>query len=386
MFPASPSCPCSRGWGTCGEHLGRPGIGLSRFSNELGSVHTLGPLSEGEVRELFAGWLDRFGVSATDGGAARWADALVRDSQGWPMHTNHFLAALAEQLVMPGRDLGRLDTANLGAVRHRAAKRRLAYYGTRYDNPLLGRTPRGLSPRPWRRSAAPARAQCGRRSTRSGHAFRLRDMDEAQHVFGVLLERGFLQSVPDPEPGAPPRYGCPIPSLASYAVAREFPPHRAATLGDADALNALVRRDRGALDVRDAMGRTPLHLAAECRWTEVAGDAARRGGRPRRAGHRQRNRARDMARIRLAKEGAGEETRQRWRVRRVRRAGRNGLAADAGVRPAGRVGAGRHMPSKEEGADVENAHQTKRHRGPGGQSVQARTPSTAGSPSRFSSG
>ena len=101
-------------------------------------------------------------------------------------------------------------------------------------------------------------------------------------------------------------------------------------LGDAAPLGRLLRADPGAVHARDAMGRAPLHLAAECRWTDVTETLLAAGGRPRRAGRRRRDRARDMAGIRLAEERTGEETRQRWGVRHVRRAGRNGLAADAG--------------------------------------------------------
>ena len=263
-----PVLPVLAGLGHLREHLGQPGIGLSRFSNELGSVHTLGSLSDGEVRELFDGWLDRFGVAATADEAVRWADALVCDSQGWPMHTNHFLAALAGQLAMPGRDPGQLAPADLDAVRRDAAERRGAYYNTRYDNPLLreseddvGRAMAAL------RVTGPTGMRNALHAIRD--AFRHRDMDEARSVFRCFLERGFLQSVPDPEPNAPPLYGCPIPSLASYAAAREFPPHRAALLGDTALLERRLRADPDAINTRDAMGRVPLHLAAECRWMDV---------------------------------------------------------------------------------------------------------------------
>ncbi len=269
-FARLPILPVLAGLGHLREHLGQPGIRLSRFSNEVESVHTLGPLSDGEVRELFDGWLERFGVAATAGGAARWADALVRDSQGWPMHTNHFLVALAGQLAAPGRDPGRLATADLDAVRRDAARRRLAYYDTRYDNELIQE--RG-------RQVAEAMATIRRngpadlRNTLDAIqvAFQYGEREDARRAFGVLRERGFLQSVSGPASGGwARRYGCPIPSLASHAIACEFPPHEAAMLGDADALDALIRRDRGALDIRDAMGRTPLHVVAECRWTDVA--------------------------------------------------------------------------------------------------------------------
>ena len=195
------------------------------------------------------------------------------------MHTNHFLAALAEQLLAPERDPDQLASADLGAVRRRAARRRLAYYDTRYDNELVQERDHEVAEAMATiRRNGPADLRNTLDAIQS--AFQYGDREDARHAFRVLRERGFLQSVPDPVPGGPRRYGCPIPSLASYAAARGFPPHHAATLGDADALNALVRRDRGALDIRDAMGRTPLHLAAECRWTDAAETLLAAGGDP----------------------------------------------------------------------------------------------------------
>ncbi len=283
-FDHLPVLPVLAGLGYLREHLGRPGIRLSRFSDERRSIHTLGALSDGEVRELFDGWLHRFGVAATADGAARWADALVRDSQGWPMHTNHFLTALAGQLLLPGRDPGRLAPADLDAVRRDAARRRLAYYDTRYDNELVQER---------EREVAEAMATIRRngpadlRNTLDAiqGAFQYGDREDARRTFGVLRERGFLQRAPEsdtPLSAADARrvFDCPIPSLASYAAAREFQAHIAAMLGDIDALNALIRRDRAALDTRDAMGRAPLHLAAECRWTDAAETLLAAGGDP----------------------------------------------------------------------------------------------------------
>ncbi len=270
-----PVLPVLAGLGHLREHLGRPGIGLSRFSNELESIHTLGPLSDGEVRELFVAWLDHFGVAAPRAEAARWSETLVRDSQGWPMHTNHFLATLARRLAAPGRDPGRLDTADLGPVRRGAAERRVAYYNTRYDGPLLGKGVRNVAEvMATLRNVGPATREgtCNVIADAFGH----RDPQAAENVFKLLLARGFLQeSTPKrggltPRVGADPFYDCPIPSLASYASVREFPPHLAATLGDSALLGRRLQADPGEVGTRDVIGRTPLQVAAEYRWTDAA--------------------------------------------------------------------------------------------------------------------
>ena len=105
-------------------------------------------------------------------------------------------------------------------------------------------------------------------------AFHYGEREDARRVFNVLRERGFLQRVPESDTPLSPAgkrgvFGCPVPSLASYAAARKSSPHLAAMLGDADVLTELIRQDAGAVNVRDAMGRMPLHLAAECRWADV---------------------------------------------------------------------------------------------------------------------
>ncbi len=279
-----PVLPVLAGLGHLREHLGQPGIRLSRLSDERRSAHTLGALSDGEVRELFAGWLDRFGVAAGAGGAAHWFDALVRDSQGWPMHTNHFLTSLARELLTPGRDPGRLDAADLDAVRRDAAGRRLAYYDTRYDHELVQEHGHGVGRA---MTAIRGNGPADLRNTLDTiqGAFQYGDREDARRTFGVLRERGFLQRASEPDTplataGTRRVFDCPIPSLASYAAARGRAAHEAAMLGDAAPLGRLLRADPGAVHARDAMGRAPLHLAAECRWTDVTETLLAAGGDP----------------------------------------------------------------------------------------------------------
>ena len=256
------------------EHLGREGIRLTRYADDLKSVHTLGSISDDEVYELFQGWLERFRVAA-DGEYTRWADALVRDSHGWPMHTNHFLTSLAGQLLKLEQHPCRLSSADLNTVRRAAAERRVVYYSTRYDHPFLlqNKNKRAVGQSlATLRLSEPAEHDSVLDAIREAFEGRI----EAEVAFEVLRERGFLQRTGDPL--LPPSiaeslggvYACPIPSLASYAAAQESRAHLVAILGDTDALKGLLSRDPSAVDMRDAMDRTPLHVAAECRWADAA--------------------------------------------------------------------------------------------------------------------
>ncbi|MCY3794033.1 MAG: ankyrin repeat domain-containing protein [Gammaproteobacteria bacterium] len=276
-----PILPVLAGLGFLREHLQQPGIRLTRFSDERQSVHTLGAISDAEVRDLFEGWLKHFRVVAEHGEAERWVDALVRDSQGWPMHTNHFLTALAGQLRMPGRDPCRLASADLLAVRRDAADRRLRYYETRYDNPLLDERARDVGKfMAELRAAGPATMKGALDLIQ--RAFRFESRESALAAFNALRERGFLQRVDGPgrrSASALRLYACPIPSLASFAAACESALHLAASAGDVDELRRLVRGGN-AVGARDAMDRTPLHLAAECRWADAVGALLSTGADP----------------------------------------------------------------------------------------------------------
>ena len=251
-----PVLPVFAGLGYLKTHLRQKGIGISRYTHPADCFHALEGLPPGRCRELLGGWLNHFDVVALPGEFDPWLDAMVRDTQGWPMHVKSFLDELAGQLA-GSKDSGLLSSACLGGVRVGAAKLRAAYYNDRYDETLDIH----------RRAVAQAMAPM-----RPGEALYLDKIaaivDRACGNGGVggevraaLLHSGFLQQIKE-------RYHCPIPSLASHALMRgmdDGDAHRAALLGQPDELRRLAR-DGFDVEVRDACGRTPLLAAAECRW------------------------------------------------------------------------------------------------------------------------
>ncbi|MDD9962279.1 MAG: AAA family ATPase [Gammaproteobacteria bacterium] len=268
-----PVLPVFAGLGYLHRHLQQEGINLSRFSDEAKCIHMLESLSDAESLELFAGWLDHFGVAAQRGDADRWGEALLRDAQGWPMHVNGFLRALAEVLAT-SPDPASLASADLDAVRRMAAENRAIYYNGRYAGAVeANRKWTGLAMAALR-SAQPVQQDV---ATDLIAEVAPDNRTGAAALFDALVERGFLQQV---HPGL--AYACPIPSLAAHAAitAMNRPElHAAATIGDVDALRRLLA-DGADIEARDALGRTVLAVAAECHWDDVAETLIEAGANP----------------------------------------------------------------------------------------------------------
>ena len=266
---AVPILPVFAGLGHLRGHLKQKGIEISRFAGPE-CIHTIQGLSSNESDSLLEGWLEHFAVGASAKDLALWRVAMLRDTQGWAMHTYHFLAPLARALAdaTAPRDLSAVD---MGAVRQAAAQRRLGHYAERYEDEgsALARRPESVARLMARLRATGPQSRSDLAQSLQA-AFDVRTDEDEERWLRELMARGFLQPVATRGGIAPPRYACPIPSLASYAVAAELPLHLEASAGDPAAVEQVLRSDPSAVGRIDAMGRTALHVAAEGRWDAVA--------------------------------------------------------------------------------------------------------------------
>ena len=248
--------------------------GLTRLA--MGSELTLPGLSDEEVDELTARFVEQHlsSMRPSPSTLKHWADALRRDSQGWPMHCRNFLIALCEEIR--GQDW-RPEEVNLDTVRIRAHRLRCAYYERRMRGALEGRyalistvldeAKRYGSMEKMHIMDAIDRVH----QDRSSGNFSRDSLPEgitSSQAFDAMLHAGIVQKVD--EFG----YACPIPSLSGHLAAR-------ATLASAGLLHeALLKanpqemdrilaqcrddEERGKLlQATDIRKRTPLILAVE---------------------------------------------------------------------------------------------------------------------------
>ena len=140
-----PILPAFAGLGHLRGHLKQKGIEISRFAGPE-CIHTIQGLSPNESDALLESWLEHFGVEASARDLSLWQAAMLRDAQGWAMHTYDFLAPLARALadVPHPRNLSAVD---IGAVRQAAARRRLGHYAERYEDEgsALAKHPEGIA-------------------------------------------------------------------------------------------------------------------------------------------------------------------------------------------------------------------------------------------------
>ena len=262
-FGDIPMLPVFAGLGYLHSYLQQDGIKISRYSDDRRCVHTLGALKNSECLALLKEWLAHFGVVASPADLKRWGDALIRDTEGWPMHTSGFLAVLADDLAH-SRDPANLASANLATARRVAAEDRAVYYNGRYEG-VIQREVR------WVGRAMAALAVAGGDLFEKDATAIIRGEGppegDAQAIFSALVERGFMQ-----RQGTGLTFACPIPSLTSHAAIAatgNWKVNSAAAVGSVDELWRRLA-DGGEIEGHDALGRTPLRIAAECRWADVA--------------------------------------------------------------------------------------------------------------------
>ena len=274
-----PILPVFAGLGHLRGHLKQKGVEISRFAGPE-CIHTIQGLSSKESDALLESWLEHFEVGASAKDLTLWRVAMLRDTQGWAMHTYDFLAPLARALADAPRPRN-LSAVDMDAVRQAAAKRRLGHYAERYEDEGSA-----LAKRPECVARLMARLRVTGPQSRAGlaqsiqAAFDVRTDEGEERWHRELMARGFLQPVSTRQGMGLPNYACPIPSLASYAAASELPLHLEASAGDAAAVEEVLFGDPSAISRIDAMGRTALHVAAEGRWGAVADALIRAGADP----------------------------------------------------------------------------------------------------------
>ena len=249
-------------------------IGIYRLGTN--AEHYLQPLELSEVKESLVKFMDHFNVRTTPKLTAEWGDRIGGWVDGWPKHVENSMRSLGEELLLTGGDLLAVDPHK---VKIRAAKRRVAYYNTRFGAfdtipKIVGEVMADIGHAPktlvdieviiQKTLAKPMWAQI----TSGTYLPRL--------DFDYLLRQGQIDRIKN----NPAMFKCPIPSLQSFAVARTGSPlHLAAYAGDLESLGEDLEEGYEINGV-DAWGQTPLHLAAEYDWEEAARILLAKGADP----------------------------------------------------------------------------------------------------------
>ncbi len=247
--------------------------GLTRLAS--GSELTLSRFSDEETEELLMRFVEQYLSSARPRQPTidQCRVALIRDSQGWPMHCRNFLIALAVEIKTKN---WHPDAIDLDAVRTSARQLRFSYYLRRMRGILEDRymfvstvleAMRGTDPKARIELVdliAKAKWSDLSESLDSGT---LPEGVTAEQAFDAMLHAGIVQKT---DSG---RFTCPIPSLADYVAAKStIPPnslHEAVLAAGTEEIDRAMERcrnnkERGdLLRATDIRGRTPLILAAE---------------------------------------------------------------------------------------------------------------------------
>ena len=200
------------------------GLGLRRLRDN--SVHLLGALSQAHCMEAAERMFRELRLAGDPEQDRTWREAIVEDSQCWPLHLHYGLKAACGELL---QSKGNLNAASLKKARQLAARWRESHYRGRRSglNNLIGPFPfwdelfpvalRALGPANdcARETIEKAvgqwlAAHAANRRVRS-HNGRPMGAENAIEIVARLIEKGILQE------GSRGRFSCPIPGLRRYA-------------------------------------------------------------------------------------------------------------------------------------------------------------------------
>ncbi len=230
--------------------------GLSRHAGR--SAIGLRPLTFDQVILATRRFITRFHIQSMLNTQLLWERTLWRWSQGWPKHLQNGLSALGDHLLATDGDL---DAVDIMAVQCQVVTRRIRYYWTRFgphqrrQPALLGHVMARLGPHP----VTAATIQSTIRDV-----MQMGNWDETPPPeWEDMLRLGLIDVARIDAGGI--MYGCPIPSLQSFAVTCTAQPSArligAVMDGNSEALAEELRAGAD-IDGRDGWGRTAMHLAA----------------------------------------------------------------------------------------------------------------------------
>ncbi len=242
---------------------------MEAVNHRLGrdALHHLQPLSLEEVKESLGKFLDHFNVKSTPGLTSEWGERIGEWVDGWPKHVENTLIALGHGLMATEGKLSAVDDL---AVKDRATHFRVDYYNSRFGSfksvrKIIGEIMAEMGPKP--RSGEEILEIIGRiiekpQWTTNTIKPKIEGLD-----FDFLHRYGFIDVIPNLPV---PLFQCPIPSLHSYAVATTGSPlHTLAYSNDTESFRKFL--DLGYdINGLDAWGRTPLKIASENNWSNLA--------------------------------------------------------------------------------------------------------------------
>ncbi len=182
---------------------------------ESGSVHTLPPLSEEQVRELCTCYFDTYRTNGSMKCREETIKKLYSWSDGWPSHMHNALKGLSMELLKSNGDLEEVNIDNgLNQARiyrqnyyanrvgdtFRTSQRFLGHFMTNIpsNRSLLGDDVHLIIHKAKEKAVRQGDQHIGQHST--------------NHLFARLLHQGFIQ------PDENKNYVCPIPSLRTWCL------------------------------------------------------------------------------------------------------------------------------------------------------------------------